>query len=531
MTETATVPRASRRQWWGLAVLCLPTMLVMLDLNVVILALPHLSAALDASHVQGLWITDIYGFLIAGFLVTMGRLGDRIGRRRLLLLGATAFGLLSLAAAYATSPEMLIALRGLLGIAGATIMPLTLALIRNMFQDPKQMGTAMGVWSTAMMAGISLGPVVGGVLLNSFWWGSVFLIAIPVMLVLLLTGPVLLSESRSPAAGRLDLVSVALSLAAILPVIYGLKELARGGWAGGPVAAVLVGLAVAAAFVYRQRRLADPLLDLRLFALPAISGTLALYLLAGGVLGGNGLLMTLHLQLVEGFSPLKTALWLLLPSALVVVGIQLSMGLAKQIRPGAVLVGGMLIAAVGMAILTQVEAVSGFLTLMIGLCVVFLGTSSAPVLSNQLVLQAAPQEKAGSAGSLATTSGELGTALGIAGLGSLTAVFYQGHVEVPAGAGPEAAAAANESISTAVAAARTLPPELGSELLMAARETFTSAYNTIAVVCAALFVMLAVIAWVTLRRVPAIGAQPPAAGEPGAAADPPEAEPQASSAK
>ena len=231
MAETGTVPLAGRREWIGLAVLTLPTMVAMLDLNVVILALPHLGAALRAGSSEQLWITDIYGFLIAGFLVTMGRLGDRIGYRRLLLSGAGAFAVLSVAAAYSTSPELLIAVRALLGIAAATIMPMTLALIRNMFRDTKQMATAVGLWSMAMMAGISLGPAVGGLLLNSFWWGSVFLIAVPVMVVLLALGPALLPESRNPNSGRLDFVSVALSLAAILPLIYGLKELARSGLA------------------------------------------------------------------------------------------------------------------------------------------------------------------------------------------------------------------------------------------------------------------------------------------------------------
>ncbi|WP_051366092.1 MFS transporter [Hamadaea tsunoensis] len=508
MAETGTVPPAGRREWIGLAVLTLPTMVAMLDLNVVILALPHLGAALRAGSSEQLWITDIYGFLIAGFLVTMGRLGDRIGHRRLLLTGAGAFAALSVAAAYTTSPEQLIAMRALLGIAGATIMPMTLALIRNMFKDARQMATAVGLWSMAMMAGISLGPAVGGLLLNSFWWGSVFLISVPVMVVLLAVGPALLPESRHPTSGRLDLVSVALSLAAVLPLIYGLKELARSGLAVTSVVACAVGATMGTVFVRRQRRLAEPLLDLSLFGTRAIGGGLALYLLAGLALSGCGLLLSQHLQLVEGLSPLTAALWMLAPAAVMVIGIQIVMRVAKRVRPGSILTVGMLIAAAGMVVLTQVDAVAGLPTLMLGVGIVFAGVNAVPALTNQLVMQSAPPHKAGSVGSLSTTAGELGSALGIAGLGSLATLFYQGHVQVPAQVAADTATAANESIAGAIAAARQLPSDVGNDLLTAARATFSTAFTQVAGLCAVVFLALAVLAFVTLRDVPLIGTQP-----------------------
>lgn len=504
VTESGTVPLAGRREWLGLVLLCLPTMLAMLDLNVVILALPRITAALRSSATQQLWITDIYGFFIAGFLVTMGRVGDRIGHKKLLLIGVGAFGVLSPVAAYSANSGMLIAIRALLGIAGATIIPMTLALIRNMFPNAKQMGTAMGVWATAMMAGISFGPAVGGLLLNSFWWGSVFMIAVPVMLVLLLLGPGLLPESRDPGPERVDGPSVALSLGTILPLVYGLTELARAGWAVLPVVAVVVGVASGWMFKRRQNRLSNPLLDLRLFAIPAIGGGLVLYLFTGGANAGIALLMVMHMQLLEGFSPLKTALWLLVPSVIMVVGIQVAMGLAKKIKPGLILMGGAIISFAGMLILTQVHAVSGFTTLIVGLCVMFFGVSAVPVLTNQMVLQTAPKEKAGSAGSLSTTSGDLGTALGIACIGSLATVFYQGHVHIPANVPSGAAAATNQSIANAVAAAHHLPPAVAANLLTAARHTFNSAFTTIAAICAVLFLALAVLDFFTLRGVPPI---------------------------
>src|SRR5215211_7552639 len=251
-------PKASRREWVGLAVLALPCLLYSMDLEVLYLAVPKLSADLGPTSSQLLWITDIYGFLVAGFLITMGTLGDRIGRRRLLLIGAGAFGAASIVAAFSSSPEMLIASRALLGIAGATLAPSTLSLIRNMFEDEGQRTVAIGIWITSFSAGAAVGPLAGGVLLESFHWGSVFLLAVPVMALLLVLGPRLLPEYKDPEPGRLDLPSVALSLAAVLAVIYGAKTSATSGVGFTSSAAVVAGLVLGAVFVERQRRLAAP---------------------------------------------------------------------------------------------------------------------------------------------------------------------------------------------------------------------------------------------------------------------------------
>src|ERR671919_795145 len=237
-------PKAGRREWIGLAVIALPCLLYSMDLTVLNVAVPHLSADLKPSSSQLLWIIDIYGFLVAGFLITMGTLGDRIGRRRLLLIGAVAFGVASVAAAFSTSAEMLIAARALLGIAGATLAPSTLSLIFNMFHHPQQRTFAIGVWIASYSAGAVIGPVVGGLMLEFFWWGSVFLLAVPVMALLLVLGPVLLPEFRNPEAGRLDLFSAALSLAAVLAIVYGLKQTAQDGVDLLPSATVVVGLAL-----------------------------------------------------------------------------------------------------------------------------------------------------------------------------------------------------------------------------------------------------------------------------------------------
>ena len=270
---------ATRKEWIGLAVLALPCVLYSMDLTVLNLAVPSLSAELRPSAAELLWIVDIYGFLVAGSLITMGTLGDRIGRRRLLLIGAAVFGIASALAAFSKTPEVLILTRALMGVAAATLAPSTLSLIRNMFHDPHERTVAVSVWAMSYSVGAAIGPVVGGLLLERFWWGSVFLINIPVMLLLLAIGPALLPESRDSKAGRLDIASAALSLAAVLTVIYGLKRIAEGGTAGIAMLFVAAGLSLAAAFVIRQAKLADPLIDLRLFRIPAFSTALAVNVL------------------------------------------------------------------------------------------------------------------------------------------------------------------------------------------------------------------------------------------------------------
>src|SRR6266498_1880660 len=301
-------PRAGRREWTGLAVLALACLLYAMDLTVLHLAVPSLSEDLRPSSSQLLWITDIYGFMVAGCLVTMGTLGDRLGRRRLLLSGAAAFGVVSVAAALSTSPEMLIASRALLGIAGATLAPSTLSLIFSMFHDPRQRSTAIGIWITSFSAGGAIGPVLGGVLLEHFWWGSVFLLAVPVMALLLVLGPRVLPEFRAEDAGRLDLASVAMLLLAVLAVVFGLKETAQSGISWLPVTSMLAGLVVAVVFVRRQLTLADPMIDLGLFRIGAFNASLATNLLGIFIATGYFLFVAQYLQLVLGLPPLRAGL-------------------------------------------------------------------------------------------------------------------------------------------------------------------------------------------------------------------------------
>jgi DHA2 family multidrug resistance protein-like MFS transporter len=504
----ANTTRATRREWLGLVVLALPTLLLSLDVSVLYLALPRLSTDLGADSTQQLWILDIYSFMLAGFLVTMGTLGDRIGRRRLLLIGAAAFGATSVVAAYSTSPGMLIAARALLGIAGATLMPSTMALIRNMFRDPKQMAAAIGIWFACFMGGMTLGPLVGGALLSTFWWGSAFLLGVPFMALLLVAAPVLLPEYRDTAAGRLDLASVALSLAAILSVIYGLKEIARNGWRAAAVVAVVAGVLVGVVFVRRQRRLTSPLLDLRLFANRSFRSALATMLATGIVMAGVSLMSILYLQAVRGLSPMDAGLWLVPQNIAMVGGFMIAPALARRIRPAYLMAGGLLVAGAGLLVQTRTDAAGGVAAVVVGLTLAGLGISPAMALTANLVLGSAPPEKAGSAASISETSGEFGVALGVAALGSLATIVYRAHLTIPAGTPAAADHVARQGITAAISAAQHLPGALGADLLDGARTAFTAGLTTVAGVGAAVFIGLAVLAAVAFRHVPATGTTP-----------------------
>jgi DHA2 family multidrug resistance protein-like MFS transporter len=498
--------RAGRREWTGLAVIALPCMLYSMDLTVLNLAVPLLSAELKPSSAELLWIVDIYGFLVAGSLITMGTLGDRIGRRKLLLIGAAAFGIASVAAAFATSAATLIAARALLGVAAATLAPSTLSLIRNMFLDPAQRTVAISVWIMSYSAGAAIGPLIGGVLLEHFWWGSVFLINVPVMLLLLALGPVLLPEFRDPAAGRMDIASAVQSLAAVLAVIYGLKRIAEGdaGWIAG--LSIVAGIAVGAMFLRRQARLADPLIDLKLFRVPAFSAALAVNVLGFLTCFAAFLFIAQYLQSVIGLSPLQAGLWGL-PSALAFIGgSMLTPAIVRRFHSAHVIAGGMTVAAAGFVLLAMVDEVASPLAMLVTGSVVFsLGLTPVVTLTTDIVLTAAPPQRAGAASALSETSSEFGGALGIAVMGSIVTAIYRGEIAVslPPDVPAQAAETARGTIGGAVSVAGELPGALGAELLGAARAAFAQAFGTTAAISALIAIGVAVLAAALLRRTPA----------------------------
>src|SRR5262245_58565917 len=443
----ADVPRAGRREWVGLGVLALACLLYAMDLTVLHLAVPALSAELQPSSAQLLWITDIYGFMVAGFLVTMGTLGDRIGRRRLLLAGAAAFGVVSVLAALASSPEQLIASRALLGVAGATLAPSTLSLLFVMFTDPRQRATAIGVWIAAFSAGGAIGPVLGGVLLERFWWGSVFLLAVPVMVVLVALGPRVLPEYRDPGAGRLDLASAAMSLVAVLAVVFGLKQAAQDGPGPLPLVAVVVGLAVGVLFVRRQRRLADPMVDLGLFRTTVFTAALATNFLGIFIAVGYFLFVAQYLQLVLGLSPLQAGLWSLPSSAGFIVGSNLAPRFVHRFPPAIVLGSMLTLAAISLMVLTQVGGSIGLAVVVTASVIISLALSPVFNLTTELIVGSAPPERAGAASGISETGAELGGALGIAILGSLGTAVYRNQLgnHLPAGVPFEAGQTARDT--------------------------------------------------------------------------------------
>jgi MFS transporter, DHA2 family, multidrug resistance protein len=510
VTAETTPPRAGRREWVGLAVLTLACLLYVMDLTVLHLAVPALSADLQPTSAQLLWIIDIYGFFVAGSLITMGTLGDRIGRRKLLLIGAIAFGVVSVLAAFSPTAELLILARALLGIAGATLAPSTLSLIFHMFQDLRQRSVAIGVWIGAFSAGSAIGPVLGGLLLEHFWWGSVFLLGLPVMALLLILGPRVLPEYRDPNAGRLDLPSAALSVAAVLAVIYGLKDLAQDGLSLPAVLAIVAGLAIGVAFVARQQRLADPMIDIGLFKLRAFNAALATNFLAIFVAVGYFLFVAQYLQLVVGLSPLQAGLWSL-PSAFgFIIGSQLAPRILRKVHPAQVIGGGLALSAVGLAVLTQVDVSGGLVPLVTGSVIISLGLAPVFGLTTELIVGSAPPEQAGAASGISETGAELGGALGIAIMGSIGVAIYRSQLadQLPDGLPAQAAAAARDTLGSATAVAAQLPDQLGTALLAAARQAFVGGMQLSSAIATVVALALAILALVVLRDRPAATPEP-----------------------
>ena len=502
-TDQAATRKAGRKEWIGLGVIALPCILYSMDLTVLHLAVPQLSTDLAPSSAQLLWIIDIYGFLVAGSLITMGTLGDRIGRRRLLMIGAGAFGLASILAAFSTTANMLIASRAILGVAGATVAPSTLSLIRNMFLDPHERTIAVSVWITAFSIGGAIGPLIGGFLLQSFWWGSVFLISVPVMVLLLIVGPRLLPEYRDPSAGRLDIASAAMSLLAVLSVIFGLKQIAQSGLSILPLLTIPGGVLLAIIFGRRQLRLDAPLVDLRLFREPGFSASLATYGLSILVLFGGFLFLPQYLQLVLGLSPLFAGLWTLPWAFAFVVGAALVPPLVKRVHAARLMAAGLFMSAVGFAMLTIIGRQTSFAWFALASSLFSLGMAPVFTLTTDLIIGTAPPERAGAASAMSETSAELGGALGIAIFGSIGVAIYRLAIGdgIPATLATADAESARATLGGAVAAAARLSPQEGAVLIDVGRSAFISALQLCAGISVVGSLALAVFVIATMRHV------------------------------
>ena len=501
--EDKTPKLAGRREWLGLGVLALACLLYVMDLTVLHLAVPKLSADLQPTSAQLLWIIDIYGFVVAGSLITMGTLGDRIGRRRLLLIGAASFAAVSVFAAFSTSSAMLISARALMGIAGATLAPSTLSLIFVMFEDAKQRSIAIGWWIAAFSAGSAVGPVVGGILLERFWWGSVFLLALPVMAALLILGPRLLPEYRDPDARSLDLPSAGLSLLAVLAVIFALKDVTQDGFGPEALVAAAVGVVAGVVFVRRQRRLDNPLIDLEMFRLRVFNVSLATNVISIFIAIGYFLFVAQYMQLVLGLSPFEAGLWSLPSAAGFVIGSTVAPRFVHRLRPGMVIATCLAIAAGGLGLLSQVGVWGGLGVVVASSVLIALALAPVFNLTTELIVGSAPPEKAGAASGISETGAELGGALGLAILGSLGTAVYRSTLgaDLPAGLPEDAARAAMDTLGGATAVVSRLPEAVGDVLLTSAQDAFTSGLRVTAAVSAVIAVVVAVPAFFSLRSV------------------------------
>jgi DHA2 family multidrug resistance protein-like MFS transporter len=508
MTELK--PKAGMKEWCGLVVIVLVTLLVAVDVSVLGFAIAPLSEDLSPSATQLLWIMDIYSFVLAGTLVTVGWLGDRVGRRKLLLIGAAMFGVASAAAAFSTSPEMLIASRALLGLAASTLTPTSLALIRNMFHDSKQRKAAIAAWGGTLTSGAAVGPVVGGLLLNNFWWGSVFLINTPVMVLVLVLGPVLLPEYRDPNRGRLDLLSTVLSLAGIMTLIYGFKELVINGYSQTSAISAAVGGVLLIAFVIRQRTAADPMINVRLFRNGGFSGAVITNMMVAFALMGSSVLTNQYLQMVLGYSPLKASLWSLAPMPAIGVAVGLAPVLGRKIRPGKIIGGALLIIAAGFGILTQVKVDSSVAVILVGVGLLAGGMVACKTLAAEIVVTSAPPEQAGSSVAVSETFTEFGIAMGFATLGSIGSAIYRHDMSdvSPTGVSGSALHALRNTIGGAADVASHLSNSAGGKLVADSRDAFTHGMQIACTAGAALLVLTALVASLLLRKTPIEAALP-----------------------
>jgi MFS transporter, DHA2 family, multidrug resistance protein len=495
---TGDGPRATAREWAGLILLALPCLLVSFDSQALNLAVPKLTVALHPSATELLWIVDSYVFFGAGSLITMSVLGDRICRRRMLFAGGAVFALASLGAAYSPSPVALIGARMVMGLAGSALMPSTLSLIRVMFVNQRQRTVALSFWTASFSLGGLLAPVIAGSLVERFWWGSVFLVAGPIVALLLGLGPFLLPGDKTGRAGRLDLLSAMTSLAAVLSAVYGLKRIAQSGVDPLSVAAIVVGVLLAVLFVRRQSRRDDPMVDLGLFRRTAFSVALASNSVSFFVLYGSQLWIAQYLQVVLGLSPLRAGLYTI-PSVLgYLLGATIAPAAAKRLSPHRAIVIGLVVVCAGFALLAGIAGGHG-LTLVIAGSVVFsLGLAPVYALTTEIIVASVPPERAGTASAITETGAELGGALGIAVLGSLGVAVYR-HLLSHAALPPQAADEAGGTIGSASALARALPQASGQSLMTAATRAFTEAFAVMSGVSAVVIAVVTVVAFRLMR--------------------------------
>ncbi len=475
--------RQHTRAWFGLVVILCPVLLVSMDGSILFLAMPRISQALAPTADQQLWILDVYGFAVGSLLIAFGALGDRYGRLKLLMIGVTVFGVASAGAAFAPGPELLIAFRALMGLAGATLLPSALAVLSELFTDPRRRARAIGVFAAAFAAGFAIGPVVGGALLEHFWWGSVFLVNLPVIAVFLLLAPGLLREVRAGGEGRVDLPSVVLSAAGLLLAVHGIKHFAAAGPSVVAVAAVSTGAVLLGWFARRQRGLDRPLVDFSLFRDRVFTIAIVTGLLPLAAWSAAAYLAGIHLQSVLGLAVLDAALLALPGAAVLTIMCVVTPVLVERVGKKAALVLCHFSIAVGLLslLMTGVTGGAGWYVASTVIAGVGYGISFSVVADTAVA--AVPAERAGAAGAIAETSNEIGNALGIALMGSLAALVFRL-------AGPDLAPTLDATLQL---------PGIAPTARADAKEAFVTGLHVVAAVLSLLHVALGVLA---LRLLP-----------------------------
>jgi len=484
-----------RRPWLALAVLMLPVLLVSVDNTVLAFAVPQLSAQLRPTSAQLLWIVDVYPLILAALLVPMGSAADRFGRRRMLLIGGAGFAVVSAAAAFSPNAGFLIVARAGMAVFGATLMPATLSLIRNIFTDGKKRRLAIAIWAAGFSAGAALGPIVGGFLLGHFGWGSIFLMAVPILLPFLALAPFVLPESKNPAPGRLDLVSVVLIALTMTPIVFGITELATGGGGLFSLSFVGIGLGFGAVFIHRQLRLPSPLLDVSLFTNRVFRGSVVINLLSVFSLVGFIFFVTQDLQLVIGMNPMSAALVLVPGLAATVAAGLLVVPIVNRVRPAIVVSANFALAAIGYALVAFTDTTPGLI--MIAFVVLGIGIGAGETVSNDLILSNAPPHQAGSASAISETAYEVGAVLGTAIIGGLLTAHFRNALVIPRGITDAGGA---DTLGGAVTLAEELGGATGARLLENAQEAFASGSVLTAGIGALLMVGAAVFGAVSLRE-------------------------------
>lgn len=495
--EVSLLPRASARIWAGLFVLLLPAVLISMDVSVLFVAGAEISEQLELSSTEWLWAMDLYSFVMAGLLVTMGNLGDRFGRRRLLLIGAAAFGLASTLLAFAPNGGLLILGRAGLAIGGATLAPSTMSLIRGMFHHEDQRRIAVGAWTIAFTGGAIAGPIIGGGLLEHFWWGSVFLINVPAMALLVILAPFLLPEAKNPALVRFDLLGSAVSLVAILGLVFTMKDLTQHGVRWLNVGSLLLAVTAALGFLTWQRRTTHPLIDLALFRIRPFSVAVSANTVVALVTSGLGVLVFPLLQLVHGLTPLQSALWALPTFAGSFLGTGIAASLARRFAPDPLLSLGLLCCAVGLGSVGAIGQDENLWLFIAAYTVLIFGCGITATIANSLVLSCAPAGRVGSASGVSETSNQLGAALGIAIFGTVASAVYRSLMRTGAPSGTDPLAL--DTLAGAVASARGEDDARSHQVLELARTAFTDGLTTVATTSAAFVIIVAAVTFLVVR--------------------------------